>query len=80
MNNMKKIKAILMTLTFGILISAGVMAQGPPPPPIDPNSGGNQTPGGPGTSAPIDNGTAILLILAAGYGLTKVNKFRGKLV
>ncbi|MEI6436854.1 MAG: hypothetical protein WCP32_18675 [Bacteroidota bacterium] len=52
-------KAILLTVIFGILFSIGVTAQAPPP--SDPTSKGNQSPAG----SPIGPGTGILLALAA---------------
>jgi hypothetical protein len=70
---MKKFKISLILVAFGLLFSIGVMAQGPPTPPSDPTAGGNQIPGGGGPAgAPIDGGTSILLLLAAGYGLKKI--------
>ena len=72
---MKKFKASLFLLTLSTLFSIGVMAQGPPSPPSDPNAGGNQSPAG-SSNAPIDGGASILLILAAGYGLKKLKRVR----
>jgi hypothetical protein len=74
---MKKFKAILVLVVLGIVFSIGVMAQGPPNPPSDPTAGGNQPPTGP-LAAPIEPGTGILLILAAAYGLKKVQSLRVK--
>ncbi|MCX6277457.1 MAG: hypothetical protein NT004_05110 [Bacteroidetes bacterium] len=54
-------KAILLTVIFGILFSIGVSAQQPPYPPSDPTAKGNQSPAG----SPIGPGTGILLALAA---------------
>ena len=70
---MKKVIASLVLLTLGIVFSIGVWAQ--PPPPYDPNAGGNQPPANP-SGAPIDPGTGIFLILAAGYGLKKIYNIR----
>ena len=72
---MKKIKTIIMTLAFGILLSIGVIAQGPPPPPTDPTASGNQHPNGSSpTGAPIEPETGLLLIMAAVYGLKEVKR------
>jgi hypothetical protein len=73
---MKKVKISLILLVFGLLFSIGVMAQGPPLPPSDPTAGGNQRPNGGPLGAPIDGGTSIFLILAAGYGLKKIMEAR----
>ncbi len=51
------------------------MAQGPPNPPDNPNSGGGPV----GGSAPVGTGIGILLALGAAYGGKKVyNAFRNK--
>ncbi len=58
-------KKILIKLTFIIALtisSIALLAQGPPPPPGDPTSGGVGPVGGP---APIGGGIAILLSLGA---------------
>jgi len=73
---MKKFKASLVLFALGIIFSVGVMAQ-PPRPPLNQGSSGNQSPGNP-TGAPLDPGTGILLILAAGYGLKKFYDLRKK--
>ena len=70
---MKKILSTLILLITFFLFSSAIIAQDPPHPPSDPTAGGNQTPGG-ATGSPIDPGTGILLLLAAGYGLTKLKK------
>ena len=72
---MKKIKAILLTVTLGILFSIGVTAQAPPLPPSDPTASGNQSPAGP-SGAPIEPGTGILLALAAAYGLKEFKRMK----
>jgi hypothetical protein len=74
---MKKVKATLILLALGFVLSIGMMAQ-PPIPPTDMDSGGNQSPGGGPTGAPIEPGTGILLILAAAYGLYKIQEQRIK--
>ena len=79
MNRMKKLKTSLILLGLGLVLSFGVKAQSPPRPPSDPTAGGNQSPSGP-SGAPIDGGTSIFLLLAAGYGIWKVKneKFKVK--
>jgi len=74
---MKKLKASIILLALGLIFSIGMMAQ-PPRPPLDLNSGGNQAPGGGPTGAPVEPGTGILLILAAAYGLYKMQELRKK--
>jgi hypothetical protein len=74
---MKKFNLTLILIALGIMFSVGVTAQLPPKPPSDPTSGGNQNPAGP-TGSPIEPGTGILLILAAGYSLKKVYEVRKK--
>ncbi|MDY0078050.1 MAG: hypothetical protein RBR87_12335 [Bacteroidales bacterium] len=67
-------KKILIKLTFIIaftISSTALLAQGPPPPPGDPNSGGGPV----GGNAPIGSGIAILLSLGAAYGGRKVYKY-----
>jgi hypothetical protein len=74
LKDMNKFKIHLILLFLGFVISAGIMAQGPPTPPSDPNAGGNQSPSG----APIDPGTTVFLILAAAYGLKKAYGLKRK--
>lgn len=75
---MKKLKTTLVILALGLIFSIGMMAQ-PPLPPSDPASEGDQTPGaGPPTGSPIEPGTGILLILAAAYGLYKMQELTKK--
>jgi hypothetical protein len=71
---MKKVKALLILLALGFIFSIGIMAQ-PPRPPSGQGTSGNQPPAGP-TGSPIDPGTGIFLILAAGYGLKKIYNIR----
>ena len=66
----------MILLGLSLVFTLGVMAQDPPHPPSDPTAGGNQAPSNP-TGAPIDGGTTILLLLAAGYGLKKFKRVRG---
>jgi hypothetical protein len=68
---MKKLNVLLILIVLGIMFTLRVSAQRPPAPPSDPTLGGNQPPAGPTGGAPIDPGTGIFLILAAGYGLKK---------
>ncbi len=67
-----KTKKIFAMLVLGLLISgSGLFAQGPPPPPVDPEVGGGPV-GGP---APIGAGLGIMLTLAAAYGGAKVYRY-----
>ncbi|MEI6888767.1 MAG: PID-CTERM protein-sorting domain-containing protein [Bacteroidales bacterium] len=66
---MKKFIYLTM-ITFLLILSIAVMADGPPPPPPDSGSGG--TPVG----APIDGGLGILLAMGAAYGGKKLYKAR----
>ena len=68
---MKKIIAQLSLVTVLILTSTALLAQGPPPPPGDPNAGGGPV----GGNAPIGSGIAILLTLGAAYGGRKVYQY-----
>lgn len=68
---MKKIIAQLSLVTVLILTSTALLAQGPPPPPGDPNAGGGPV----GGNAPIGSGLAILLTLGAAYGGRKVYQY-----
>jgi hypothetical protein len=68
---MKKIVSTLLILFTFLLFGSAVFAQNPPHPPSDPSAGGNQSPSGP-LGAPLDPGTGIFLLLAAGYGLKKI--------
>jgi len=56
---------LLATLQLGV---NPIYAQGPPPPPGDHGSSGNNAPGG---NAPIGGGLFILLGLGAAYGTKK---------
>ncbi len=64
----KGIKHILLSLSFILLTSTAMLAQGPPDPPEDPGDGGGPVGGG----APIGSGIGILLILGAAYGGRKL--------
>ncbi len=75
---MKKFMISLILVTFGIIFPIGLMAQAPPLPPSDQGTSGNQSPGSP--AAPIGPGTSILLLLAAGYGISKFYDLRKKSV
>ena len=72
---MKKVKAVLILVALGFIFSIGIMAQ-PPRPPAGQGTSGNQPPAGGPTGSPIDPGTGIFLILAAGYGLKKIYNIR----
>jgi hypothetical protein len=66
-----------LILVFFIALTQNILAQGPPPPPSEKGSTSNHDPEGP-TGSPIDPGTGIFLILAAGYGMKKVYNARKK--
>jgi len=68
---MKKILAQLSLITVLMISSTVLLAQGPPDPPDDPNTGGGPVGGG----APIGSGIAILLTLGAAYGGRKVYQY-----
>lgn len=58
---------MLFTVFFAMMLTTGVFAQEPPPPPDLPSGeGGSNLPVGGG--APIGEGIALLIALAAGYG------------
>ncbi len=67
---MKKIFIKLSFIIAFTIVSTALFAQGPPPPPVDPEDGGGPV----GGSAPIGSGIAILLTLGAAYGGRKVYK------
>lgn len=70
----KTLKITMLVLSF-LAIAESSLAQGPPPPPSGVGAKGSSTNHGPGdSSAPIGNGTLILLSLAAAYGWKKVYK------
>ena len=72
---MRKVILGLVLLTFGVIISVGLFAQPsaqPPAPPADKGTSGNQPPAQAPTGSPIEPGTGILLLMAAGYGIKKV--------
>ena len=65
---MRKI-IIKLSLSTILFFSVNIIvAQGPPPPPGDPNSGGGPV----GGSAPIGSGVGVLLTLGALYGGKKL--------
>jgi len=63
---------MLITLFFCLGIVA--FADGPNPPPINPNDSG------PPVGAPIDDGLFFLLVLGAGYGAWKLYKVQGRIL
>ncbi|NOX85507.1 MAG: hypothetical protein GXO86_06025 [Chlorobi bacterium] len=65
---MKKIK-IIFTGIFFLILSTGIIAQGPPPPPADHGTDQDQSAGG---TAPLSGGIIILLTLGTVYGSKKV--------
>lgn len=65
---------ILLAISFILLVNSHLFAQGPPPPPVDPETGGGPV----GGSAPVGNGMAVLLTLAAAYGYRKVSRLKQK--
>jgi hypothetical protein len=68
----------LIVLACGLLVWTALPAYsdepGPPPPPADHGSGGNQGPVG----APIDGGLGILLTIGAAYGGKKYLQLKKK--
>ncbi len=66
-------KYILKIALFSFLFAASqnLLAQGPPNPPSDPSSDGNQVVGG---GAPIGGGLEILLLMGLAYGSKKTYK------
>lgn len=64
-------------LLFFLIIANPSHADGPPPPPPGGGHGsaGNQPPGG---GAPIGEGVALLMVLAAGYGIERMLTVRRK--
>ena len=77
---MKKIIISLFLLTFGFILSVGLFAQpsptGPPAPPENKGTNGDQPPPYSPPSSPIEPGTGILLLMAAAYGLKKVREVK----
>lgn len=71
-----KTRYIKTLLIAGMCLAGSqLLAQGPPNPPDNPNSGGGPV----GGSAPVGTGIGILLALGAAYGGKKVyNAFRNK--
>ncbi len=69
----KRILTIALILVF-VVASTVLYAQGPPPPPVDPETGGGPV----GGSAPVGNGMAVLLTLAAAYGYRKASRLKQK--
>ena len=70
---MRKVIIGLIIVTFGVILSVGVFAQ-PPRPPANQGTNGNQSPAGGPIGSPIEPGTGILLMLAAAYGIKKVQE------
>lgn len=67
-------KNIIKLVLFSFLLIAGqqLLAQtGPPNPPSDPSSGGNDVVGG---SAPVGGGLELLLVMGLVYGSKKTYK------
>ncbi len=54
---------ILLAISFILLANSHLFAQGPPPPPVDPETGGGPV----GGSAPMGSGTMMLLALGGLY-------------
>jgi hypothetical protein len=73
----KSLKPLFVSLIlfYFIAIDYTCLAQEPPHPPPPPSEKGTATNHGP-AGAPVDPGTGILLMLAAGYGLRKVYNVR----
>lgn len=64
---MKNILKIIITIIFFISLNS-LLAQGPPTPPADPNSGGGPI----GGSAPLGEGTFVLFAAAALWSGRKI--------
>lgn len=65
---------VILTITFLLMFTGLILAQGPPPsdPPPPPGSAGGGDQNTQGGGAPIGSGTIILMGLAAAYGGKKV--------
>jgi hypothetical protein len=75
----KRMKKILILLSFITIGSLSLLAQAPPHPPSTGNNGGaNGFVGGAAEGAPIGNGTLILLTLAVFYTGRKVYERKSK--
>jgi hypothetical protein len=70
---MKTILQKTLLLSLLVLLPSIVMSQ-PPEPPVDPSAGGGPIGGG----APIGSGVALLLTLAATYGMKKLRDYYKK--
>lgn len=64
-------KSLISSIIFILILTGISIAQPPPPPPPLP-------PPPPGTSTPIDGGVSGLLIVAALYGVRRVNNPNNK--
>jgi hypothetical protein len=67
---MRKLITGLTIVIFGIILSVSLFAQVPRPP-AEHGTSGNQSPANNPTGMPVEPGTGVLLILAAGYALKK---------
>jgi len=71
---MKKALKILFVISFIIGLNFSVFSQSTPPPPPPHGDEGGAVGGG----APIGDGTSILILLATGYLLIRLRKYRLK--
>jgi len=73
---LKSFLTLILLLVFFIIVKPG-LADGPPPPPPGGGHGasGNQPPGG---GVPVGEGAALLVLMAAGYGIERVIKLKRK--
>ncbi len=70
---MKRIFSILGLALLLAIITSNAFAQTAPPPPPPPNPG-NSSPGPVGGSAALEGGLALLVLMAASYGVIKYIK------
>jgi hypothetical protein len=76
MKTFKKALITILILTAIHLITMNPLSAqngDPPPPPGEHGQNGNQPPGG---VAPVGNGLLLLLMLAGGYTVWRLHKFR----
>lgn len=76
---MKKIVIGMFLAAFGFILTAGLFAQptaDPPAPPENKGTNGDQSPPYNPSGSPLEPGTGILLLLAAGYGIKKVRDLK----
>ena len=69
---MKRLKKYLLIISIAICLNVSAFSQAPPPPPPQGDEGGGPV----GGSAPIGDGTLILIMLAGGYLLFRLRKYK----